>query len=127
METIAQDTKSYLLKSIVSGGNGNVTLGQILSGYKKPFHVGIRTPKRVALSTEETKVLDGLIYPNPCYGVANIALDDIKSVQVTDLYGRDVNNIVDISSKVITLPYRGTFFVRVTNTSNITYSTTIIY
>lgn len=127
METVAQDTKSYLLKSVVSGGNRNATLGQILSGYKKPFHVGIRTPKRVTLSTEDIQTLDGLVYPNPCYGIATIALDNIKSVQITDLYGRDINNSIDISSKTVTLPYRGTFFVRITNTSNITYSTTIIY
>jgi hypothetical protein len=126
-ETTAQDTKSYLLKSIVSGGNYNATLGQIISGYTKPFHIGIRTPKRVALSIQESESVNGLIYPNPCYGVANIDLNDVKSVHITDMYGRNIDNSVDISSKLITLPYRGSFFVRITNTSNVTYSTTIIY
>ena len=35
---IAGDTKPHLLKSIVSGGNGNATLGQVVAGYKNKFH-----------------------------------------------------------------------------------------
>ena len=123
----ASDTKPYLLKSIVSGGNDNATLGQVVAGYKNKFHVGIRIPKRVTLSVEETKNVDGLVYPNPCNGVANIGMDNIKSIQITDLYGKQITEGIDVSNRTITLPYRGAFFVRITNTSNIMYSTTIIY
>ena len=123
----AGDTKPLLFKSIVSGGNDNATLGQVVAGYKNKFHVGIRIPKRVALSVDETKNVDGLVYPNPCNGVANIGMDNIKSIQITDLYGKQITDGIDVSNRTITLPYRGAFLVRVTNTSNIMYSTIIIY
>ena len=123
----AGDTKPLLFKSIVSGGNDNATLGQVVAGYKNKFHVGIRIPKRVALSVDETKNVYVLVYPNPCNGVANIGMDNIKSIQITDLYGKQITDGIDVSNRTITLPYRGAFLVRVTNTSNIMYSTIIIY
>jgi hypothetical protein len=123
----ASDTKPYLLKSIVSGGNGNATLGQVLAGFNNGFHVGIRIPKRVALSVEETKNVDGLVYPNPCYGVATVGMDNVKSIQVSDLYGKFLTEGIDVSTKTITLSNRGVYIVRVTTNSNVTYSTTIIY
>lgn len=123
----ASDTKPHLLKSIVSGGNGNATLGQVVAGFKNGFHVGIRIPKRVALSVEETRNVDGLVYPNPCYGVANVGMDNVKSIQVSDLYGKFITEGIDVSTKTITLSNRGVYIVRVTTNSNLTYSTTIIY
>lgn len=123
----ASDTKPHLLKSIVSGGNGNATLGQVIAGFKNGFHVGIRIPKRVALSVEETRNVDGLVYPNPCYGVANVGMDNVKSIQVSDLYGKFITEGIDVSTKTITLTNRGVYIVRVTTNSNVTYSTTIIY
>lgn len=123
----ASDTKPHLLKSIVSGGNGNATLGQVVAGFKNGFHVGIRIPKRVALSVEETRNVDGLVYPNPCYGVATVGMDNVKSIQVSDLYGKFITEGIDVSTKTITLSNRGVYIVRVTTNSNVTYSTTIIY
>lgn len=123
----ASDTKPHLLKSIVSGGNGNATLGQVVAGFKNGFHVGIRIPKRVALSVEETRNVDGLVYPNPCYGFATVGMDNVKSIQVSDLYGKFLTEGIDVSTKTITLTNRGVYIVRVTTNSNVTYSTTIIY
>lgn len=123
----ASDTKPHLLKSIVSGGNGNATLGQVVAGFKNGFHVGIRIPKRVALSVEETRNADGLVYPNPCYGFATVGMDNVKSIQVSDLYGKFLTEGIDVSTKTITLSNRGVYIVRVTTNSNLTYSTTIIY
>jgi hypothetical protein len=123
----ASDTKPHLHKCCVSGGNKNASLGQVIAGYKNNFHIGIRVPKRVALSVEETKNVDGLVYPNPCYGVATVGIDNVKSIQVSDLYGKRQIEGIDISNKTITLANRGVYIVRVTTNSNLTYSTTIIY
>jgi hypothetical protein len=123
----ASDTKPHLLKSIVSGGNGNATLGQVVAGYKNKFHIGIRVPNRVALSVEETRNVDGLVYPNPCYGVATVGMDDVKSIQVSDLYGKFLTEGIDVFTKTITFTNRGLYIVRVKTNSNVTYSTTIIY
>jgi len=123
----ASDTKPYLLKSIVSGGNGNATLGQVVAGYKNKFHIGIRVPNRVALSVEETRNVDGLVYPNPCYGVATVGTDDVKSIQVSDLYGKFLTEGIDVFTRTITFTNRGVYIVRVTTNSNVTYSTIIIY
>jgi hypothetical protein len=123
----ASDTKPHLLKSIVSGGNGKATLGQVVAGFKNGFHTGIRIPKRVALSVEETTNVDGLVYPNPCYGVATVGMDNVKSIQVSDLYGKFLTEGIDISTRTITFTHRGVYIVRVTTNSNFTYSTTIIY
>lgn len=123
----ASDTKPHLLKSIVSGGNGNATLGQVIAGYKNRFHIGIRVPKRLALSVEETRNIDGLVYPNPCYGIATVGIDDVKSIQVSDLYGKFLTEGIDVSTRTITFTSRGVYIVRVTTNSDFTYSTTVIY
>ncbi len=123
----ARDTKPHLHKCCVSGGNGNATLGQVVAGFKNGFHVGIRIPKRVALSVEETKNVDGLVYPNPCYGVTTIGIDNVKSIQVSDLYGKFLTEGIDVSTRTITFTNRGVYIVRVTTNSNVTYSTTVIY
>jgi hypothetical protein len=123
----ASDTKPHLLKSIVSGGNGNATLGQVVAGFKNRFHIGIRVPNRVALSVEETTNVDGLVYPNPCYGVATVGMDNVKSIQVSDLYGKFLTEGIDVFTRTITFTNRGVYIVRVTTNSNVTYSTTIIY
>jgi hypothetical protein len=123
----AGDTKPHLHKCCVSGGNKNATLGQVVAGYKNKFHIGIRIPKRLALSVEETKNVDGLVYPNPCYGVATVGMDNVKSIQVSDLYGKFLTEGIDVSTRTITFTNRGVYIVRVTTNSNVTYSTTIIY
>ena len=124
----ASDTKPYLLKQVVSGGNGNATLGQVVAGYKKGFHVGIRIPKRVALSVEETNVNSLLAYPNPTRdGVVSFGIDNIAVVQVTDVYGRVVIETFNGTSNTITLPNRGVFFIRITTWDKQGYSTKVIF
>jgi hypothetical protein len=124
----ASDTKPHLLKSIVSGGNGNATLGQVIAGYKNKFHVGIRIPKRVALSVEETNNVGLLAYPNPTRdGVVSFGIDGIESIQVTDVYGRVVTEIMNGASNTITLPNRGVFYIRITTWDRQGYSTKVIF
>ena len=124
----AGDTKPFLLKSIVSGGNGNATLGQVIAGYKNKFHVGIRIPKRVALSVEETNSIGLLAYPNPTNdGVVSFGIDGIASIQVTDVYGRVVMETIGGVSNTITLPNRGVFYIRITTWDRQGYSTKVIF
>lgn len=124
----ASDTKPYLLKSIVSGGNGNATLGQVVAGYKNKFHIGIRIPKRVALSVEETNNAGMLAYPNPTRdGMVSFGIDNIATIQVTDVYGRVVTETMNGSSNTITLPNRGVFFIRITTWDKQGYSTQVIF
>lgn len=124
----ASDTKPYLLKSIVSGGNGNATLGQVVAGYKNKFHVGIRIPKRLALSVEETNNVGLLAYPNPTRdGVVSFGIDNIAVIQVTDVYGRVVTETMNGASNTITLPNRGVFFIRITTLDRQDYSTKVIF
>jgi hypothetical protein len=128
MTMTAGDTKPYLLKQVVSGGNGNATLGQVVAGYKKGFHVGIRIPKRVALSVEEINVNSLLAYPNPTRdGVVSFGIDNIAVVQVTDVYGRVVIETFNGTSNTITLPNRGVFFIRITTWDKQGYSTKVIF
>ena len=124
----AGDTKPFLLKSIVRGGNGNATLGQVVAGYKNKFHVGIRIPKRVALSVEETNSIGLLAYPNPTNdGVVSFGIDGIASIQVTDVYGRVVMETIGGVSNTITLPNRGVFYIRITTWDKQGYSTKVIF
>lgn len=124
----AGDTKPYLLKQVVSGGNGNATLGQVVAGYNKNFHIGIRVPKRVALSVEESNVNNLLAYPNPTKdGMVSFAIDNISMVQVTDVYGKVINQEIDFGSNTITLPNRGVFFIRITTLDQKDYSTKVIF
>ena len=125
---IAGDTKPYLLKSIVSGGNGNATLGQVVAGYKNKFHVGIRIPKRLALSVDETNMVDMVAYPNPTRdGVVSFGIDNIASIQVTDVYGKVITESMGFESNTITLPNRGVFFIRITTWDKQGYSTKVIF
>ena len=125
---VAKDTKPHLLKSIVSGGNGNATLGQVVAGHNKNFHIGIRVPKRVALSVEEFNVNNLLAYPNPTQdGMVSFAIDNISMIQVTDVYGKVVNQEIDFGSNTITLPNRGVFFIRITTLDQKDYSTKVIF
>lgn len=126
--TNAQDTKPHLLKTIISGGNNNATLGQVIAGYKNKFHVGIRTPKRVALSIEETNTNLLLAYPNPTMdGVVSFGIDNITSIQVTDVYGRVISETIGDVSNTITLPNRGVFHVRIKTRDQQFYSTKVIF
>lgn len=125
---VAKDSNPQLLKSIVSGGNGNATLGQVVAGYKNGFHIGIRIPKRVALSVEETNVNSMLVYPNPTKdGLVSFGIDNIERVHVTDVYGKVVTESIDFGSNTITLPNRGVFFIRITTSDKQDHSTKVIF
>ena len=125
--SIAGDTQPQILKKIVSGGNGNATLGQVVAGYKNEFHIGIRTPKRVALSVDETVMNDMLAYPNPTQnGVISLGIDNIESIQISDVYGKVVFNSMNVETNTITLPYRGVFFIQITTQNKKIYSTKVI-
>jgi hypothetical protein len=126
--SIAGDTQPQLLKKIVTGGNGNATLGQVVAGYKNGFHIGIRTPKKVALSVDETITNDVLAYPNPTQnGMVSFGINDIQSVQISDVFGKVVFNGMDIEVNTITLPHRGVFYIQITTHNKQVYSTKVIF
>ena len=125
---IAGDTQPQLFKKIVSGGNGNATLGQVVAGYKNGFHIGIRTPKRVALSVDETIMNDVLAYPNPTHnGVVSFGIDNIESIQISDVYGKVSFNGKVNETNTITLPNRGVFYIQITTQTKQVYSTKVIF
>jgi hypothetical protein len=125
---VARDSNPQLLKSIVSGGNGNATLGQVVAGYKNGFHIGVRIPKRVALSVEETNVNSMLVYPNPTKdGLVSFGIDNIAMIHITDVYGKVITKSVNFGSNTITLPNRGVFFIRITTSDKQDYSTKVIF
>lgn len=128
----ANETSPHLLKRIVTGGNNNATIGQVVASYSNGFHVGIRTPNKSALSVveNEQRILDASVYPNPTDGLVFFTtrgLVGIKSVSVTDLYGRQINEAVDMTNNTVRLPYRGVFMIKVTGNDNSVYSTNIIF
>lgn len=127
---MAGDTQPYLLKKIVSGGNGNATLGQVVAGYRNGYHVGIRTPKVLTTSINEPTPIEisGLTYPNPTSdGIVRIDVPNPMRIEVVDLKGLTVGDGVNLLSKQITLPYKGSFFVRVITTDNQVYKTIVIF
>lgn len=126
--SMAGDTQPQLLKKIVSGGNGNATLGQVVAGYKNGFHIGIRTPKRVALSVDETIMNDVLAYPNPTQnGVVSLGIDNIESIQISDVYGRVNFRGMVSETNTVTLPNRGVFYIQITTQTKQVYSTKVIF
>lgn len=128
----ANETSPHLLKRIVTGGNNNATIGQVVASYSNGFHVGIRTPNKSALSVieNEQRVLDASVHPNPTDGLVfftSRSSEGIKSVSVTDLYGRTINDVVDMTNNTVRLPYRGVFLIKITGKDNSIYSTNIIF
>lgn len=128
----ANETSPHLLKRLVTGGNNNATIGQVVASYSNGFHVGIRTPNKATLSVvdSEQRVLNASVYPNPTDGLVFFTtngLVGIKSVSVTDLYGRQINDAVDMTNNTVRLPNRGVFMVKITGNDNSVYSTNIIF
>lgn len=137
--TITKGNESNnLFKKIVTGGNKNATLGQVIAGYKKnngsiPYsyaHIGIRIPRQLTTSVNEGIVdLSGTnVYPNPT-SQENVfyIMNDVKSVEITDLNGKVVENAVDLQNQRITLPYRGVFYIKFITQSDQVYSSRVIY
>lgn len=128
----ANETSPQFLKRIVTGGNNNATIGQVVASYSNGFHIGIRTPNKSTLSVTEDKqmTLDASVYPNPTDGLVFFStrnIDGIKSVSVTDLYGRTINDAVDMINGTVRLPYRGVFMVKITGNNNLIFATNIIF
>ena len=76
------------------------------------------------------QILDASVYPNPTDGLVFFTAKSsvgIKSVSVTDLYGRHFNESVDMTNNTVRLPYRGVFMIKVVGNDNSIYSTNIIF
>lgn len=127
-----------LFKKIVTGGNKNATLGQVLAGYKKingsiPYsnaHIGIRIPRRLTTSVREESVdvLEMNVYPNPTnQEYVFYSLQDVKSVILTDMFGKIIENAIDIANQKIYLPYRGVFYIKFTTKTNNVYTSSVIF
>jgi len=128
----ANETSPQFLKRIVTGGNNNATIGQVVASYSKGFHVGIRTPNKSTLSVTENeqRTLEASVYPNPTDGLAFFStrnINGIKSVSVMDLHGRTINDAVDMTNSTLRLPYHGLFMVKITGNDNSIYVTNIIF
>jgi hypothetical protein len=131
--TVANETSPKLLKRVVVGGNKNVSLGQVISGYSNGFHIGIRIPSKVALSVGDESdyqlsQFNVQVFPNPTNsGGFNVNAEDIKHIQVFDLNGKSVGSYFNFTGETITLSNKGVYIVRVTNKNNSVYSTTVIF
>lgn len=137
--TITKGNESNnLFKKIVTGGNKNATLGQVIAGYKKidgsiPYshaHIGIRIPRQLTTSVDDVIVdLSGTnVFPNPT-SQENVfyIMNDVKYVELIGLNGKVVENAVDLQNQKITLPYRGVFYIKFITQSNQIYSSRVIY
>ena len=123
----AQDNPVTPMKRLVAGGNGGVTLGQVVAGYSTDFHVGIRPPHRGTLTSvqEQLNTMVASVYPNPSNGFVNFRAENLASIDVSDILGNKYNT-VDYNSNTITFPHRGTYFIRVRNHVGSTTSIIII-
>jgi hypothetical protein len=72
--------------------------------------------------------LSGLAFPNPTSdGIVRIDVPNPMRIEVSDLKGFTIGDGIDLLSKQIQLPYRGSFFVRVITTDNQVYKTIVIF
>lgn len=121
-----------LFKKVVTGGNNNATIGQVIAGYKNGNHIGIRIPKKLTTSVEEPSVQDisymPIVYPNPTnQETVFFMIDNVKSVLVYDVHGTIIFNAYDLNSRKITLPYRGVFYLNFRTTDDKFYSSRVIF
>lgn len=130
----AQDTPIGPMKRLVVGGNGATTIGQVVAGYSNNFHIGIRPPRRGSLVSvqEEVQMMNSSVYPNPSRdGIVNIATENIKSLQVVDLFGTSVyefQNLAGINGvRTFQLNNRGMYFVNMISNTGINHSTILIF
>lgn len=130
----AQDNPSGPMKRLVSGGNGSVTLGQVVAGYSNNFHIGIRPPRRGSLVSvqEEIEQMRNNIYPNPTMtGVVNLHTENVKFAQVCDLLGNIVyefQNIADVNAvRTFQIFNRGIYFVKMTSITGFNHSSILIF
>lgn len=121
-----------LFKKVVTGGNNNATIGQVIAGYKNGNHIGIRIPRRLTTSVEDFSGKEisyiSTVYPNPTnQETVFFMMDDVKSILIYDIYGTIITNAYDLSARKITLPYRGVFYITFTTTNDKVYSSRVIF
>jgi len=130
----AQENPIRPMKHLVVGGNGAVTLGQVVAGYSNNFHIGIRPPRRGSLVSvqEEVQMMNSSVYPNPSRdGIVNIATENVKTLQVVDLLGTQVyefQNLANVNNvRTFQLNNRGIYFVKMISFTGINHSTILIF
>jgi len=130
----AQDNPLRPMKRLVTGGNGSVTLGQVVAGYSNNFHIGIRPPRRGTLTSvqEQIEQMRNNIYPNPTTtGVVNLHTENVKSAQVANVLGNIVYEFQNIgdANPVMTFQIfnRGIYFVKMTSNTGINHSNILIF
>ena len=128
----AQNTPLQPAKKLVVGGNGSATLGQVVAGYTNDYHVGIRIPFRTVRTSvqEEMETIFHSLYPNPCNGSANLSTRNVRSFEVSDLFGTIVYRFENMGGangiQTFELPNRGVYFVKMTSISGSNGSTILI-
>jgi hypothetical protein len=128
---VAQDSPLAPAKRLVTSGNDNVTVGQVVAGYSNDYHVGIRIPfRRITTKVQENAELSWLIYPNPSSGMANIQTENLKSAEVSDIFGTIWYQFDSVSggnggTRTFNIK-RGTYFVKMTTLDGRVYSTIFI-
>lgn len=130
----AQDNPLGPMKRLVVGGNGSVTLGQVVAGYSNNFHIGIRPPRRGSLVSvqEEIQMMNSSVYPNPSRdGIVNIATENVKTLQVVDLLGVQVYELQNFTNvgglRTFQLNNRGLYFVNMISFTGVNHSTILIF
>ena len=130
----AQDTPLGPMKRLVTGGNGSVTLGQVVAGYSNNFHIGIRPPRRGTLVSvqEEIEQMRNNVYPNPTTnGVVNVHMENIKSIQVCDILGIVIYELHNFgrANEINTFEVynRGIYFVKMTSFNGVNHSSILIF
>jgi hypothetical protein len=114
-------------KRLVSSGNKEVTLGQIVAGKGNQTNVGIRRVNidSTISSVQELNVEGCEIFPNPCTDHASIVTTSpIESVRVSDLNGRIVDGCY--SNGRLQFQTSGTFIVTVMYQNKKTETKTIV-
>lgn len=128
----AQNTPLQPAKKLVVGGNGSATIGQVVAGYTNDYHVGIRIPFRAVRTSvqEEMETIFQSLYPNPCNGRANLSTRNVRSFEVSDLFGTIVYRFENTDGvngiQTFELPNRGVYFVKMTSNSGSNGSTILI-
>jgi len=118
-------------KTLVVGGNGKVSLGQVISGFNRG-HVGIRMPISTTsgIMDEDNPLIpfSGKFFPNPCNGVVQYTGPTLRSIQAFTILGNELeSSAVSLESQTITFPARGTYIIKIVTELGLRKSFTIIY
>lgn len=94
--------------------------------YGTGLSVNFSTTNALANNVFNTKAIS--IYPNPSYGILNIATEEIVNVNITDLLGKSVfqmKNVDNTQTLNLTNLAKGIYLVKVSN-ENVNYTEKII-